>query len=155
MSNELKKTIYEVKDQLKIFHLLDKEELDQLIPYLERMNCPAGSTVFNEGDSGDFIGFVTSGKFEVTKQTEFKGRQIVLALLSKGSFVGELSLIDTQSRSATVTAQEDSQLIILKRDALDAFLQKYPYIGIKILKGLNRILAIRLRKAVDRLTAVF
>jgi CRP-like cAMP-binding protein len=155
MGKDLRQIIHELKDELKIFHLLSDEELDQLVPCFERVSYPAGSTLFEEGESGDFIGFVISGKLEVKKQTEFKGRQIVLALLSKGSFVGELSLIDEQPRSATVTVADDSELIILRRDAFDGFMQKHPFIGIKILKGLNRILAIRLRKAVDRLTAIF
>jgi CRP-like cAMP-binding protein len=155
MENNLKELIYELKDELKIFHLLNKEELEQIVPYFEIVHYPAGTTLFNEGDSGDFIGFIVSGRLEVKKQTEFKGRQIVLALLSRGSFVGELSMVDEQPRSATVVASEDSELVILRREALDSLMQTYPYIGIKILKGLNRFLAIRLRKAVDRLTVIF
>lgn len=155
MENNLKELIYELKDELKIFHLLNKEELEQIVPYFEIVHYPAGTTLFNEGDPGDFIGFIVSGRLEVKKQTEFKGRQIVLALLSRGSFVGELSMVDEQPRSATVVASEDSELVILRREVLDSLMQTYPYIGIKILKGLNRFLAIRLRKAVDRLTVIF
>lgn len=155
MENNLKELIYEVKEDLKIFHLLNKEEMEQIVPYFKIIHCPVGTTLFNEGDPGDFIGFITSGKLEVKKQTEFKGRQIVLALLSKGSFVGELSMIDEQPRSATVVALEDSELVILRRGALDSLMQRYPYTGIKVLKGLNRILSIRLRKAVDRLAVIF
>jgi CRP-like cAMP-binding protein len=155
MENNLKKLIYELKDELKIFHLLNNEELEQIPPYFEVVYYSAGTTLFNEGDEGNFIGFITSGRLEVKKQTEFKGRQIVLALLSKGSFVGELSMVDEQPRSATVVASEDAELVILRREALDSLMQTYPYIGIKILKGLNRILAIRLRKAVDRLAVIF
>jgi len=155
MKNDLKKIIFELKDEVKIFHLLNDEELEQILHYFEMVNYPAGTTVFSEGDPGDFIGFIVSGRLEVKKQTEFKGRQIVLALLSKGSFVGELSLVDEHPRSATVIAPEDSELIILRREALDSLLQSHPYTGIKILKGLNKILAIRLRKAVDRLSVIF
>lgn len=155
MENNLKKLFYELKDELKIFHLLNKEELEQIVSYFEIVHYPAGTTVFTEGNPGDFISFIVSGKLEVKKQTEFKGKQIVLALLSKGSFVGELSMIDEQPRSATVEALEDSKLVILRREALDSFMQIYPFAGIKILKGINRILATRLRKAVERLAIIF
>ncbi|HDK16986.1 MAG TPA: cyclic nucleotide-binding domain-containing protein, partial [Nitrospirae bacterium] len=120
MDDNLKKAILELKDECKIFCLMDDAEMEQVIPYFEAVNYPAGSVLFNEGDTGSFIGFVRSGKLEVKKETEFKGRQIVLAVLGKGSFVGELSILDEQPRSATVVALEDSKLFLLKRDALDS-----------------------------------
>jgi CRP-like cAMP-binding protein len=155
VGTDIKKIILELRDELKIFSLLKEEDLEQIVPFFETISCPADTTLFKEGDPGEYIGFITSGKLEVKKQTEFKGRQIVLALLTRGSFVGELSMVDDQPRSASVVAQEDSELVVLRRKAIDALLEKYPFIGIKILKGLNRYLAIRLRKAVDRLTVIF
>jgi CRP/FNR family cyclic AMP-dependent transcriptional regulator len=91
----------------------------------------------------------------VKKQTEFKGKQVIIALLGKGSIVGEMSLIDQHPRSATVVAREDSQMVILRREAVESISKKYPHIGIKILKGLNRVLSIRLRQTVDRLIGIF
>lgn len=79
----------------------------------------------------------------------------MLALMEKGTFVGELSWMDNHPRSSTVLAVKDSELIILSRENFESILQKYPQTGIKILRGLNRILSIRLRKAVDRLAAIF
>lgn len=155
MDNNLKDLIYKFRDELVIFHLLTEEELGQILPYLEVVYYPAGTVIFKEGDPGGFMGFVGSGKLEVKKHTEFKGKQIILALLSKGSFVGELSLIDEQPRSATVVSLEDSKLIILKSESLDSLMQKHPHTGIKILKGICRILAIRLRKAGERLSLIF
>jgi CRP-like cAMP-binding protein len=155
MTKDIKQLLHEMKDDLNIFHSLRVEDLDTLAPYFNILHYPAGSTIFKEGDSGDFMGFVISGRLEVKKKTELKGRQVVLALLSKGSFVGELSLIDGHPRSANVTAAEDSFLLILKKSSFDSFLESYPSIGIQILKGINRILSIRLRKSVDRLAELF
>jgi CRP-like cAMP-binding protein len=155
MKKNIKELIYEIKDDLKIFNLLDNDEMEQIIPYFEIINCKAGTALFNESEPGDFVGFIGSGRLEIKKQTEFKDRQIILAVLSKGSLVGELSMIDDQPRSATASAVEDSTLIILRREAFSSLTQKHPYIGIKILKGLNQILATRLRKAVDRLAVIF
>ncbi len=156
MSDNIRDVVFELKDDLKILNLLDDNELEEIIPYLELIKCPKDATLFNEGDaSGDYLGFIIKGRFEVIKQTEFKGRNFVVALLSRGSFLGELSMFDDEPRSATVAAQEDSELVILKRDRLDVLIKEYPRIGVKILKELNRILAIRLRKSVDRLTVIF
>ncbi|MBI5676632.1 MAG: cyclic nucleotide-binding domain-containing protein [Nitrospirae bacterium] len=155
MENDIKKIIYEQREALNILYSLSDEELNQLAPSFELLHFPAGSIVFKEGDSGNFLGFIVCGKLEVRKQTEFKGRQVVLALLTKGSFVGELNFFDERPRSATVFVTEDSDLLILRRGAFDDFVQKYPYVGIKVLQGLNRVLSIRLRKAVERFAEIF
>jgi len=155
MGQDMKKLILDIKDELIIFHHLNDEDLEQILPFFELLNCPAGTAIFNEGDEGGYACFIATGRFEVKKQTEFKGKQVIVALLGKGSIVGEMSLVDQQSRSATVVAREDSQIVILRREAVESILQEYPYIGIKILKGLNRVLSIRLRQTVDRLVGIF
>lgn len=155
MGQDMKKLIFDIKDELIIFHHLNDEDLEQILPFFELLNCPAGTAIFNEGDEGGYACFIATGRFEVKKQTEFKGKQVIVALLGKGSIVGEMSLVDQHPRSATVVAREDSQLLVLRREAVESILQKYPYIGIKILKGLNRVLSIRLRQTVDRLVGIF
>jgi len=69
--------------------------------------------------------------------------------------VGELSIFDQHKRSATVEAVEDTTMLILRNTSLEALLQQHPYPGTKLLKGLIRILALRLRKATERLTTIF
>lgn len=155
MENNLKEIFYELKDKMQIFQLLDDEELEKIISYFEVANYPSAATVFNEGEEGDSIGFVISGKLQVKKETEFKGKQIVLAILSKGSFAGELSMLDSQPRTASIIALEDSKLLIIQREALESFIQKYPASGIKILKGIIRTMAIRQRKTTERLIKFF
>jgi CRP/FNR family cyclic AMP-dependent transcriptional regulator len=152
--NNLKEILLKYKEGT-ILYLLNEDEIEMVASYFELINYPSGSVLFNEDDPGDFIGFVVSGKLEVKKQTEFKGKQIILAMLSKGSFVGELALFDKQTRSATVRALEASTLVILRREALDSLIEQYPYTGIRILKGVIRTLSIRLRKATERLTTIF
>ena len=156
MEDTLKIFIREKKDKLFLFSLLKVEEIEQIIPFLEVVKYKKGEILFNENDSGDFMALILSGFLEVKKSTEFKGRQIVIAALKEGSFVGEMSLInEKEPRSATVAAREDSEVIILNRQALDSITENYPQIGIKILKGLNQILAVRVRKAVERIKDVF
>ena len=156
MEDGVKEFIFSNKDQLILFNLFNEEEVEQTLPYLEVAHYKKDDTIFNEGDKGDYICIIHSGKIDVKKQTEFKGRQVIIASLKEGSFVGEMALINkNEPRSATVVASEDSALIILKRDSMDALLEEHPRIGIKILKGLNQVLAVRLRKTVERLTSIF
>ncbi|MFA4918595.1 MAG: cyclic nucleotide-binding domain-containing protein [Thermodesulfovibrionales bacterium] len=150
----VKEHINTLRDEI-IFYLLDDEDIDKIAPFFELRDYPAGSIIFKEGDPGNFIGFVISGKLEVKKQTEFKGNQLIIALLTKGAMVGELSMFDKRQRSATVEAVEDTSLIIFRSESMESLMQQHPYTGIKILKGLIKILSLRLRKATERLTNIF
>jgi CRP/FNR family transcriptional regulator, cyclic AMP receptor protein len=138
-----------------MFDMLTDEDIEKITPFFEVIVYPAKTIIFKEGDLGDFIGFVLSGKLEVKKQTEFKGNQLIIALLSKGAMVGELSMFDEHKRSATVEAVEETTLMILRNEAMESLIQQHPYTGIKILKALIKILALRLRKATERLTTIF
>ena len=138
-----------------MFDMLDNEDIEKISPFFEVIVYPANKVIFKEGDLGDFIGFVLSGKLEVKKQTEFKGNQLIIALLSKGAMVGELSMFDQHKRSATVEAVEETTLMILRNEAMESLIKQHPDTGIKILKALIRILALRLRKATERLTTIF
>ncbi|MEW6109556.1 MAG: cyclic nucleotide-binding domain-containing protein, partial [Nitrospirota bacterium] len=153
--NNLLDLIYSLKDEMQICRSLADDEIQKAMPCFELVNYNAGTVIFNEGDPGDFMGFVVSGKLEVKKETDFKGKQIILALLGKGSFVGELSAFDSLPRSATVVAAEDSQLMLLKRETFLALIHNHPQIAIKILQGIIRVLALRLRKTTERLTTIF
>jgi CRP/FNR family transcriptional regulator, cyclic AMP receptor protein len=150
----IKEHINTLRDEI-IFYMFDDEDIDKIAPFFELRDYPAGSIIFKEGDPGNFIAFVLSGKLEVKKQTEFKGNQLIIALLTKGAMVGELSMFDKRQRSATVGAVEDTSLIVFRSESMEALMQQHPYTGIKILKGLIRILSLRLRKATERLTDIF
>ena len=155
-NNTIRDLIFEMKEQLLLFHFLSNEEVELIIPYLDILAFPKGAKIFKEGEKGDFVGFISQGRLEVKKSTEFEGKQVVLATLGRGSMVGELSFVDIdEPRTATVVALENAEIVILKRDALEDLTGQWPQIGIKILKGIIRILAVRLRKSVERLTLIF
>jgi len=151
----IKETLYGLKEKMQIFQLFNDDELDAFLPYISIAHYPAETVVFSEGDNDGFIGFVVSGKLQVKKQTEFKHREIVLAILTRGSFAGELSMIAKQKRTATIKTVEDSSLLILTREALDLFIKEHSQPGIKILRGIIRAMAIRQRMTSERLLTFF
>lgn len=155
MDDSVKIAIQELADDMQICAMLTKSEREVLSGYLQVVRFQKGEIVFKEGDPGDYMAVVVSGKLEAKKRTEFEGSQIVIAVLEKGAIVGELSLLDEQSRSATITALEDSEAIVLTRENVDRLVDYHPYVAIALLKTINRILSIRLRKAVDRIVAIF
>ena len=146
--------ICKFKDEIT-FSFLNEEDFEKISCFFESVTYPAQTVIFKEGDPADFIGFVFSGKLEVKKQTEFKGNQLIIAILTRGALVGELSIFDEHERSATVEAVEETSILKLRNEAFDALLREYPEIGIRILKGFIRILSLRLRKTTERLTTIF
>ncbi|MBC8412117.1 MAG: cyclic nucleotide-binding domain-containing protein [Nitrospira sp.] len=156
MEVKIKDIIKKYKDEFILFNMLDESEIENIVPYLAIEDYLQGSVLYNEGDEGNYIGFIIQGELEVKKETEFKGKQIVIAILGEGSFVGELALVDAKRRrNATVAVRQNVELVTLNRASLEIIVEKYPRIAIKILKGLNQIMAIRMRKAVDRLASIF
>jgi len=153
-NKKVKELIRDLREEL-IFSLLEDEDIEKIAPFIELTTYPSGTVLFKEGDPGDFVGCVISGKLEVKKQTEFKGKQVIIALLSKGALFGELSIFDRHSRSATVEAVEETTILKLGSEAIDTLIEQHPYTGNKLLKGLVRILSLRLRKATERLTNIF
>jgi len=80
-----------------------------------------GDIFFSEGDSGSIAYLITSGRVEVSKEGKDK-KKVVLATLDAGNIFGEMSLICNQVRSATVTALEDTSVIVISREGLKAVL---------------------------------
>lgn len=155
MEKKIQNIIEELKSESTLFHSFDEGELEKIAHFFRSEIYPAGEVIFKEGDPGDFVGLITSGSVEVKKVSDFPGKYIVLAQLKSGSIIGEFAMLDEHPRSATVVAIEDTEIITLSRDSLEAFFAQYPAIGIKLLKGISRILTIRLRQSAKRLTLIF
>jgi CRP-like cAMP-binding protein len=62
-----------------------------------------------------------------------------------------MSVIDKTPRSATVKAQSKATMVALTSEGFDLILEQYPKIGIKVMKGITRLLSLNLRKTSSRL----
>jgi CRP-like cAMP-binding protein len=154
-TSELCHIVRRLKDETNPFGDLSDPELEQLAAHLERRHLDKGTVFFKEGEQGDYLGIIMSGRLEVKKKTEFADNQILLAVLSKGSVIGELAMVDNQPRAATVRALDDAELFILRRGQFDAFVEENTAAGLKIFRSISRLLSVRLRMAVERFSEVF
>ena len=101
-----------------------------------------GDVVFHKTDLSTDLYIVNAGKFKAVLSDD-EGDEMVLAQFEKGAFFGELSLLDGQGRSATIVAERDSELAVLKKDVFLELLYKNPKIAVELMTTLAR----RLRKA--------
>ena len=76
----------------------------------------AGEEIFRMGDSGRNAYIIERGKVEVSLTRG--GENVVIAELGKGEIFGEMSMIDDAPRSATVTATEDTEVVVIQRSRL-------------------------------------
>jgi len=131
--------------RLPLFQELSLDEISILDQYLGFLELAKGDTVFDEGESGEFVCFVVNGELEVLKKSP-GGDSSTITKLGKGQTIGEMALIDELPRSATVRARSPSSLTVLSRKGFEELAGQSPEIAIKILKYLARSLSLNLRK---------
>jgi len=93
---------------IPLFSELTNEEIDLILDNAREQRYPRGSIVFYEGDPGDFLMVVISGKVKVVLLGE-GGQEIILAMLGPGNFFGEMAILESAPRSATVMTIEPSE----------------------------------------------
>jgi CRP/FNR family cyclic AMP-dependent transcriptional regulator len=101
-----------------------------------------GNVVLTEGETGDSLYAIISGRVKVFIGDE-DGREIILKILGPGDFFGEMSLIDKQPRSASVSTLENSTFKVLSHTAFEASVEKAPRIATLVMQALAK----RLRDA--------
>jgi CRP-like cAMP-binding protein len=144
--------VYRPEELSDIFPFLDPSEISAICSYLELRSWSAGTTLMRDGDVGDYMGFVVHGKLVVKKETAFPGKFVLIAVLERGSMVGEISVVELGKRNATVTAAEESQLLLMTYDGMEKLLEEFPGIGNRLLKRIIHVLGYRLRMASERLS---
>lgn len=119
--------------QVSLFRSLsDKALLDLSAITIEQL-VPAKTIVFKEGDKGDALYIVKSGKTNILKRNS-SGIDSVLATLSKGAVIGDMAIIDEQPRSASVATVQDTTFLIITKDDFRDLLSEMPEISFQILK---------------------
>jgi CRP-like cAMP-binding protein len=109
----------------------------------------ADQILFTAGDPGDGCYRVEQGLLKVSILSQSGGERI-LAILGPGALVGELAVIDTRPRSASVSAARDSELSFVSRSAFEAVAEKNP----AIYRPIVALLARRLRDTNNVVTAM-
>lgn len=108
------------------------------------LRLPAKQEVYHRGETGKNMCIILSGGVKVSMLSA-SGKEVIFDLLSEGNFFGELSMLDGDPRTATVTTLVPSVLVVFERYFFMPFMEANPVIAIRLL----RLMAHRLR-AMDR-----
>ena len=149
--NLLHDAIIQCLKKITIFSQLDAEELDLMADQLHLLRSSKGNVIFKEGDPGDFVCFVVDGILEVVKVAA-DGSERSIAKLISGCSIGEMAVVGSFPRSATVRARSEATLLTLKRDRLERICREQPQIGVKIFKAIAQLLSMHLRNTSENLS---
>ena len=127
--------------RIPLFEGLSPDEQEELRAMMTQTTLRRGETLFNEGDSGDRLYILLSGKVKLGHASA-DGRENLLAVLGPGEIVGELTLFDPGPRSTTATAVAPTELLTLDHNQLMTFVESHPQLA----KDMLRALAQRLRR---------
>ncbi len=127
---------------IPLFKHLKEAQLREIVTRCRSAHYKKGEIVFHKTDLSTDLYIVSAGLLKAVLADE-EGDEIVLARFEKGAFFGELSLLDGKGRSATIVADTDAELAVLKKELFLDLVYKDPKISIELMATLVE----RLRKA--------
>jgi len=138
-------TASELIRSIDFFEPLDDRLVDKIARLCIAREYSLGDYIIRQGDPGLGLYFITRGfaKVEIARD----GTITLVAELHAGEFVGELSIIDSKPRSASVICTSDASCLLLTRDRFMKLLNKHPEIAMQMAKAL----AARIRRADERM----
>lgn len=125
---------------------VEPDALGALVGQLLPVDFPRGHTIFVEGEPGDRLYVIVSGKVKIRRRAS-DGRENLLAILGPTDMFGELAIFDPGPRTSSVTTITAVRAVSMDRVALQAWIADRPEIAEQLL----RVLARRLRRTNDSL----
>lgn len=108
-------------------------EIDRLAAVATTATYEAEQWVFRQGEPGNAAMSVIRGRVRVSTRSA-EDREVVLAVLGQGEFLGEIATIDGGDRTADAVAMEPTELLVIGRDAFVSFLERNPQASLRLLR---------------------
>jgi CRP/FNR family transcriptional regulator, cyclic AMP receptor protein len=140
---------------------LSDDELQLILAGTTLREYQTDGVIMQEGEPGDAMYIMCEGSVAITKRLTLelgedapREKTMIRFRAEEGVILGEMALIESDVRSATVTALTPCLMLELTKEKFYLLLEQYPKIGVKILLRLAQSLSQRLRKASDELVKV-
>ncbi|MDM0077486.1 cyclic nucleotide-binding domain-containing protein [Variovorax sp. J2P1-59] len=132
------------------------EEARVVVDAMRPVHVLADTLLFEEGDSvdNDYMALVLDGQVRAETSTGMPGEDVVISVIGPGSLIGEMGVIDGGPRSASCTAITEVKMGVLSRAALMKLITAHPAAAARLMLGLSKGLAERLRESNRRLRTV-
>ena len=121
--------------RVPLFDALGDSEIEALAEVAFARRFDKGQLIILVAEPGDSLFIIRRGQVKVSLLHE-DGREFILSLLGEGEFFGELALLDDRPRSASVSAFEETELLIVRRSDFQELISRVPGIAVTLLEEL-------------------
>jgi CRP-like cAMP-binding protein len=128
--------------RVPLFSMLTNDQAQAIADSVVKRRFRRGEIIVEHGRKSNALFILLNGRARVLT-SDSRGREVILAVLQPGDYVGEMSLIDNQPHSATVRAEVQTDMLILGRAEFARCLPENSSLAYAVMRGLVQ----RLRKA--------
>jgi CRP-like cAMP-binding protein len=121
--------------EVPIFSNLDPVDLEKIADVAEEQLFSDQSLICSEGEPGNTMFIIATGTVDVVKRSGTG--ETVLATRSVGEFVGEMAILESAPRSATLRAQGNVRVLVIDGDAFNTILHDRPQVAVSVLKHMS------------------
>ncbi len=136
--------------QSKLFSFLSLSEIDLFLSLSKKIKLSKNSFLLREGDHGDDFFWIYTGSLSISLSSQKRGLR-KLKSLTTGDVVGEMILLGKNTRTASVQAESDSELLSWNCGECFRFFEKQPLIAYVLMKNLSLILSDRIESMNQKL----
>jgi len=130
---------------IDLFAGFSEKDLERLSPHVREVSYKAGELLCQEGDPGQEMFVLVFGALRIFKEKR------TIATITPVDYVGEMAIIETKPRSASIAALEDSNLLVIPAEQFRSLLAGQP----QFMVGLAQILSKRVRRDTEILADEF
>lgn len=130
-----------------MFAGLSPEDLEKIAEIAQEQLYPVSGIICREGDEGNSLYIIVNGDVEVLKSMGTEERR--LAVRKTGEFVGEMAILESAPRSATLRTLSEVRILSIEGDAFNNILLDRPEVAIAVLRNMSS----RVRELNDKLGA--
>ena len=123
--------------RLPFFRHLPPEAIVEINRLFEDRDVPAEQAIYFEGDPGEHLYLVATGKVKLLRHTA-SGRDVVLDILRGGEYFGSLSILGGRGYTETAAAQTDCCILQISSSNFEKILNHYPDVSIKVLQAVGQ-----------------
>jgi CRP-like cAMP-binding protein len=125
--------IHQLKNTL-IFGKLSEEALAEVAQQAVTRRLAKDDVLMRKGEEGDSLFLIHSGWMKIVTE-DSKGGELIINKCGPGETIGEMALLDERTRSATVVALEDAEVLELKKDVFDKIVNQRPDVSLAIIRS--------------------
>jgi len=121
--------------RVPLFSMLTASQAEGVASAVVKSRFKRGESIVEQGKKSDALSIILTGRARVVT-TDARGREVILATMHPGDYVGEMSLIDNEPHSATVRAEIQTDALVLGRLEFARCLPENSSMAYAIMKGL-------------------